>query len=57
MTDLTAEELTIGISNAIKARNFEAVVDMLHALVFLDPQRAQDIYDTLARVSLVDTSK
>lgn len=51
MSDLTAEDLTTGISNAIKARDFEAVVDMLHALAWVDPYRAQDIYDLLARTT------
>ena len=43
----TAEQLTGGIANALKARNFEAVVDFLRLLVVVDPQRAQDVWETL----------
>jgi hypothetical protein len=55
MAELTAEELTAGISNAIKAHDWDAVVDMLRALVFIDPQRALDIYDMLATVTFTGT--
>ena len=44
---LTADQLTTGIANAIRARNLEAVVDLLYALVFVDPRRAEAVYDTL----------
>lgn len=49
--ELTADDLTTGISQAIRARDFPAVVDMLRALAWIDPYRAQDIYDLLARVT------
>lgn len=47
MADLTAEELTIGIGNAIKAHDFKAAFDMLKALAIIDPHTAQTIYDAL----------
>ena len=56
MGDLTSDQLAAGISNAIKARDWDAVVDMLRALTFIDPQLAQDIYDILARVSFAEAT-
>ena len=44
---ITADDLTTGISNAIKARDFEAVADMLTALSYIDQGRAQKVYDTI----------
>jgi hypothetical protein len=43
----TADQLTEGIHRAIKARDMEAVADFLRVLAVVDPQRAQDVYDTL----------
>jgi hypothetical protein len=43
----TAEQLTGGIANAIKARKFDAVEHFLRLLVVVDPQRAEDVWDTL----------
>lgn len=45
--DLTADDLTTGIANAIQANDLGAVRDMLHALALIDPHRAQFIYDAL----------
>lgn len=43
----TSDDLATGIERAMKARDFEAVVDLLKALVGVDPHRASLIYDTL----------
>lgn len=47
IADLTADDLTTGIANALRAHDIEAVEDMLQALASLDPRRAQAVYDTL----------
>lgn len=47
MADLTADQLTTGIANALRARDIDAIEDMLRALAFVDPQRAQDVWDVL----------
>jgi len=43
----TAEQLTESIAKALKARNFEAVTDLLRLLAVVDPSRAQDILDMI----------
>jgi hypothetical protein len=43
----TADQLTGGIANAIKAREFEAVEHFLRLLVVVDPKRAEEVWDTL----------
>jgi F0F1-type ATP synthase delta subunit len=45
--EFTAEQLTEGIANALKAHNMEAVKDFLTVLAFVDPHRAQDVMDML----------
>jgi len=45
--EVTPDRLVGGIANALKARDLTAVVDMLEALAALDPQRAQEVYNTL----------
>lgn len=43
----TADQLTEGIHRALRARDMEAVTDFLRVLAAVDPQRAQDVCDTL----------
>lgn len=43
----TAGQLTESIAKALRARKFDAVVDFLRLLAVVDPQRAQDVLDTI----------
>jgi hypothetical protein len=43
----TADQLTEGVHRALQARDMEAVADFLRVLAAVDPQRAQDVYDTI----------
>jgi hypothetical protein len=43
----TAEQLTQGVANALKARNFEAVHDFIRLLVVVDPRQAEAVWETL----------
>jgi len=52
--DPTAEQLTAAISTALKTRRLDEAVALLHILVTVDVQRAEDVYDILATVTLAD---
>ena len=44
---ITAEDLTAGIANAIRARDFPAVADMLRMLTAADPRQAGRVCETI----------
>ncbi len=43
----TADQLTEGITRALKAGDAEAVYDFLRVLAVVDPRRAQDVMDMI----------
>jgi hypothetical protein len=43
----TADELVQGIARAIKAKDFAAVRDLLHALAVVSPRDAQTVVDAI----------
>ena len=46
----TATQIEEGIANALKARDFPAVVSLLKMLAFRDPYRAQIVYESMTAV-------
>ena len=46
-TEWDADTLMKVIADAMKARDFEAVVAGIKILATVDPQMAQDVYDTI----------
>lgn len=43
----TGEQLEAGVANAIAARDFQAAIDILTAMVGIDPDRAVRVYDEI----------
>lgn len=43
----SADQLTEGITRALKAGDAEAVYDFLRVLAVVNPRRAQDVMDTI----------
>ena len=43
----TAEQITQGIAEAIKARDFPAVVSLLKMLAVRDPRQAEVVYESM----------
>jgi len=43
----TAEQLREGVAKAIAARDFQAAIDILHALVAIDPTLGMEVYDDI----------
>ncbi len=50
---ITADDLTAGIANAIRARDFPAMADMLRMLTTADPRQAGRVCETI-RTALPD---
>ena len=46
----TADQITAGIAEAVKARDFPAVVSLLKMLAFRDPRQAEVVYDSTMAV-------
>ena len=46
----TAEQITAGIAEAVKVRDFPAVVSLLKMLAVRDPAKAQVVYDSMMAV-------
>ena len=46
----TPAQIEEGIANALKARDFPAVVSLLKMLALRDPHRAQVVYDSMTTV-------
>ena len=46
----TADEICEGIAEALKARDFPAVVSLLKMLACRDPYRAQVVYESMTAV-------
>jgi hypothetical protein len=47
VSDLTAEQLTGVVADALRMRDLEAVTAALMQLAVIDPVRAQEVYDTI----------
>ena len=47
VSDYTPAQIEEGIANALKARDFPAVVSLLKMLALRDPYRAQVVYDSM----------
>jgi hypothetical protein len=50
MAEFTADQIMQGISAAIKARDFEAVVALIKMLAIVDPQQAEIVYESMLAV-------
>jgi hypothetical protein len=53
MTDVrqyTPAQIEEGIAEALKARDFPAVISLLKMLAFRDPHRAQVVYESMTTV-------
>jgi len=50
MPDFTAEQITAGIAEAVKARDFPAVVSLLKMLALKDPAQAEVVYQSMLAV-------
>lgn len=48
--EYTADEICTGISRAIKARDFPAVVSLLKMLACVDPRQADVVYQSMLAV-------
>jgi len=46
----TAEQITAGIAEAVKARDFPAVVSLLKMLAVRDPRQAEVVYESMLAV-------
>lgn len=47
MSAFTSDDIEAGIVKALKAGDLDAVAALVRALVTLDPDRAQQVFDTL----------
>jgi hypothetical protein len=47
VSDLTAEQLTGVVADALRMRDLEAATAALMQLAVIDPVRAQEVYDTI----------
>jgi len=47
---LTPEQVMEGIANAVKARDFEAVITLLKVLAIKDPRQAEVVYESMLAV-------
>ena len=50
VSDYTPAQIEEGIANALKARDFPAVVSLLKMLACRDPYRAQVVYESMTAV-------
>ena len=50
MADYTPEQITAGIAEAVKARDFPAVVSLLKMLAVRDPRQAEVVYESMLAV-------
>ena len=50
LRDWTADQITASIAQAIKARDFPAVVALLKMLALKDPHQAEVVYQSLLAV-------
>jgi len=46
----TADQITAGIAEAVKARDFPAVVSLLKMLAVRDPRQAEVVYESMLAV-------
>lgn len=50
MAEFTAEQIMQGISAAIKAHDFPAVIALIKMLAIVDPQQAELVYESMLAV-------
>ena len=50
VSDYTPAQIEEGIANALKARDFPAVVSLLKMLALRDPHRAKVVYESMTTV-------
>lgn len=50
VSTLTPDQLEVGIANALKARDFQAVEGFMLLMALKDPHRAGDLRDTMLAV-------
>jgi hypothetical protein len=48
--DYSADQITAGIAEAVKARDFPAVVSLLKLLALRDPRQAAVVYESMMAV-------
>ena len=50
MPEYTTDQITAGIAEAIKAKDFPAVVSLLKMLALKDPHQAEVVYESMLAV-------